>query len=112
MTKSFEIECDSPAATASAGRPEFCGKISIEVSVQCRDSDGADSEYTIESVTDLASGADIDWNALSPGEQLRINAGAEALAEDYACEAYQEYAEGAADQAYDQWRDEQMERGE
>lgn len=100
MTTSFIIE-------AMDGR-----ELEVQVLVECRDRDGADMTYDIESVWVNGTGDEVLWTALTEADHVRINAKAERVAEESACDAYQSYAEGQADAAYDAWKDEQMERGE
>lgn len=94
------------------------GEVKVTVSIICRDRDGCDAEYDIESVELLGSisplgrpdaNKELEWDQLSAKDQLKINAKSEEFADEHACDAYQCYAEGAADQAYESYKDMQIE---
>jgi hypothetical protein len=96
----------------------YQGEVKVTVAIECRDRSGCDAEYDIESVELLGGisplgrpdpNKELDWSELSGEDQLKINRRAEEFADEWACEAYQSYAEGMADQAYDSYKDMQME---
>lgn len=109
MIKLIKFESDT---FASAADPNKCRLFEIECDITCRDRDGADAEYVIESIQDFETKNFVELEVFTVAEQNRIKQQCQETADDNACDAYQSYAEGAADQAYDRWRDEQMEQGE
>lgn len=91
MTKSFEFETDAGAI------------LTVDVFVECRDRDGADATYDIEWIG--FGDTEVAFESLSDADKVRLNRDAERCADDAACDAAQEWAEGAADRAYDEWKD-------
>ncbi len=92
--------------------PNHVVQLKVEITVSCRDRDGADATYDIESIQNMHTMEFVEFDTLPEAEQTAIDRAAQQCADDNACDAYQDYAEGAADQAYDRWKEEQMERGE
>ncbi len=102
MTKSFI--CDSESAPNPAA-PGACARLEVDISISCRDRDGADSMYAVEYILNLGTKQEVAFESLPSAEQARIEAIAEKYADDYACEAAQEYAEGQADWLHDMEQD-------
>lgn len=82
-----------------------CVPILFEVSVQCRDRDGADAEYEIENITHPDRPLDvIELSEFNERDQQRIERYAQEVADDLGPDAYVDYISGAADAAYDAWK--------
>lgn len=81
----------------------------VEITVECRDSDGADAEYVLEGILRTDTQEDVELCALSAADQAQLDKLAQACADAYAIEAYAEYCQGKADWEYDCWKDRMME---
>lgn len=101
MTKQFTYDSDSQWGLI----PERTVPLEVTVSISCTDSDGADSEYEIEYIENKHSGMEVKFEDLPAAERRDIEKWADGLAADYACEAYQQWAEHRADAMYDAWKD-------
>lgn len=105
MTKLIQFESD---VFPNAADPSKCGLFEIECQITCTDRDGADAEFTIESIQDCETKKFIELQDFSAEEQAKIERSCQQTADDCACDAYQSYAEGMADRAYDDWKDRMM----
>ena len=86
MNKSIQFETESGET------------FSLDIAIFCHDLEGVDASFEIEY-------SDKPIDSLSPKDQTRLERQCQTCADDTACYAAQEYAEGAADAAYDAWRD-------
>lgn len=83
-------------------------ELEVIIEFSCRsDDDGSE----LDSIVVFDGDEDVT-GLITKEEMARIESEAQSLADDNASEAYQDYIEGAADRAYDAWKDDQMERGE
>ncbi len=100
MTKSFQYE------SAARALPDGTyARLECVLEFRCRDRDGVDAEIEELTVWDIEQQADVPLQSLLPNERTAIERLAQQIADEYACEAYQDYAEGAADRALDEWKD-------
>lgn len=83
---------------------EFELEVSIEFSCHSQD-DGAE----IDSIAIFNGEVEVSHDLISKEDFARIEAKAQTIADDNSYEAYQDYVEGQADRAYDNWKDSQME---
>lgn len=103
MTRRFAFE--SRTQLDDAGK--FHVELEIEICIECRDLDGADAEYTIESIGVVGAEPPVwlELDKLSAEDQLHLDRMAQGIADENACEAAQDYeirrAEAAADAAQD-----------
>ena len=79
-----------------------------EVTIICRDQDGIDAEWADAHLEDEATKS-YEMKDLPVEDQIRVGKKLEALAYQYAYEAYQDWAEGMSDYLYESWRDRQRE---
>ena len=105
MTKKFEFECNE----ADFRDHNLCRLLHVEISISCTDSDGADAEYAIEYIEDMTTLEEVTEDSLIPADRAKLERVCQAYADELGHEAYSEYAQGQADWAYDNWRDQQME---
>ena len=106
MTKAFQIEIDT---LLPGSDPHQCSLLEVELYIECRDSDGADSTYTIESIEHLDTGNLIELEALDKRDREKLERACQDMADEYAMDAAQEHREGMADWAYDRMKDMEME---
>lgn len=99
MEKTFKFESEN-----------FETDIEVMIEFSCRDSDGCDCE--IDSIAMFIGDEEIKPERLAKGEMSKIETKAQEIADENGYEAYQDYAQGAGDAAYDAWKDRQMEEGE
>ena len=100
MQKEFKFE--------SVNFPE---DLDVVIDFSCTDMDGSDCEVTeIAIFTNVNE--EVKYTFLAEGEYARLEKQAQDIADSYACEAAQDYAEGEADRAYDAYKDRLMEDGE
>lgn len=102
MTKQFEFE--------SRTAPDVTYE--VELSIQCRDRDGADATYDVGWLAVKGSDVALSETDLSPEDQVYLDRASQDLADENACDAWLDYETGRADAAYDAWKDDQMERGD
>lgn len=102
---SYQFKFDSENFTTN----DLCNRIVIELSIKASEDD---YEWDFESIHDETADCDRKIEDFTQEEQEKINALAEACANDNACNAYQDAIEAAGDRAYDEWKDRQMEEGE
>ena len=102
MTKRFKIDVDTPLTGTD---PALCAELEVELYIECRDSDGADSTYTIESIEHLDTGNLIELEALDKRDRDKLERACQDMADEYAMDAVREHREGMADWAYDRMKD-------
>lgn len=87
--------------------PELHAVLEAELYIECRDRDGCDATYEVEGGLLSIQGTDVVLNEadLSPEDQVYLDRLAQDCADENACEAAQDWAERAADAAYDRWKD-------
>jgi hypothetical protein len=99
----MRIEFDFESKHFTTG--ELCNLHEVEIDIQCYDSDGSDASFEVVSILDVDLNVWRELKDFPPDEIKAIEALCEAYTDENACEAYQDYAEGAADAMYDAWKD-------
>lgn len=102
MTKSFTLESVS---VPSAKDPNLFARFEVTICIECRDQDGCDATFDVESVWNLETDERVELSSLPDEEQARIEREAQSLADENACDAWTDYEAGRADAAYDAWKD-------
>lgn len=85
---------------------ELCNTITITVDINASEDD---YEHEISSIYDETADVERKLEDFPENEQKRIQKLADDTAYEKSCDAYQESLEAAADRAYDEWKDRQME---
>lgn len=113
MRHLFQFESKHTTAVQSdlAAPSDLAAQLEVEISIQCRDADGADAEFVIESIEDVERKVFLEFEQLHPEDQARLESVAQAYADEHGYDAYREYCEGEADRLYDQMKDDQMFEG-
>lgn len=89
MTRRFSIDSDM-----------LHSDLTVEISIQCREADGADADYVIERISNQ-HGNEVGLSALPIADVRRIKKHALEIAEECGPYAYQEYVEGLAERAWE-----------
>lgn len=105
MRKSFVFDADSVPNSVDEAR---AGILNVWITVECQDPTLAEVSFVLEGLDNLETGLELRPSDLNIADRARLLSACQAHAKSYAQTAYELYTEGATDQAYESWRDEQI----